>query len=399
MIGNLNGSGLEHLGSILHKRMHDPDWEVRDSILELIILIITLSYTKFPILQTELMKQNISSTILSMTKNDIECYVRATALKALRETFRVTKIWMNLTSSTDLLEYMTVLMANEQEAIVRREAVVTLIAVYMHQKNTNKILLDKVLPTMIYCAAIDLHWEVRLNALKFWNTLLEQCFVKQGMTEGVFPRQVFSSELRKIVTLTPKEIDLRIGRALEEFASKGGLGVLLANLEETADLEVIRTTLVIIKELESKLKTYNYNPIATNKNKPIDDQEVSKMDINIESQNINGIPSNEAEKLIISDEILDSVVDANDINLLTSAHENALNAMQVDQKYDEKICEPFFHITSEIFLQNIHQKDLESLLNSKVTWNEYTSDSFESLLDDVLYSFGAISDINGMDCY
>jgi len=69
------------------------------------------------------------------------------------------------------------------------------------------------------CAAVsDLHWEVKVNALEFWEKVIERQMSDQGMIDGVFPSVTFSKENRKIVLLTENEIRLRLNKVLVELA-------------------------------------------------------------------------------------------------------------------------------------------------------------------------------------
>jgi len=63
----------------------------------------------------------------------------------------------------------------------------------------------------------DLHWEVKVNALQFWEKVIERQMSDQGMIDGVFPSVTFSKN-RKIVLLTENEIRLRLNKVLEELA-------------------------------------------------------------------------------------------------------------------------------------------------------------------------------------
>lgn len=43
LMDGLEGSGMEELGPMIYKRLHDMDWEVRDSVLELLHSIVEIS--------------------------------------------------------------------------------------------------------------------------------------------------------------------------------------------------------------------------------------------------------------------------------------------------------------------------------------------------------------------
>lgn len=71
---------------------------------------------------------------------------------------------------------------------------------------------------MAFAAMSDLHWEVKVNALQFWEKVIERQMSDQGMIDGVFPSVTFSKENRKIVLLTENEIKLRLNKVLGELA-------------------------------------------------------------------------------------------------------------------------------------------------------------------------------------
>jgi hypothetical protein len=78
--------------------------------------------------------------------------------------------------------------------------------------------LANVFVAMARAAMCDLHWEVKVNALQFWEKVIEQQMSNQGMIDGIFPSVTFSKENRKIVTLTETEIRTRLNKVLEELS-------------------------------------------------------------------------------------------------------------------------------------------------------------------------------------
>ena len=78
--------------------------------------------------------------------------------------------------------------------------------------------LSNVFMVMACSAVSDLHWEVKVNALEFWEKVIERQMSDQGMIDGVFPSVTFSKENRKIVLLTENEIKLRLNKVLGELA-------------------------------------------------------------------------------------------------------------------------------------------------------------------------------------
>jgi hypothetical protein len=84
--------------------------------------------------------------------------------------------------------------------------------------NYRKAELGNVFMVMAYAAMSDLHWEVKVNALEFWEKVIQKQMSDQGMIDGIFPSVTFSKENRKIVLLTENEIKLRLNKVLGELA-------------------------------------------------------------------------------------------------------------------------------------------------------------------------------------
>lgn len=91
----------------------------------------------------------------------------------------------------------------ESEGVVRKEAVACIAAVYTHQQIPSPCL-DTIFSVMAHCAVNDFYWEVKVNALSFWSTVICRQLSHQGMIDGTFPTVTFSKEHRKIITLTDK---------------------------------------------------------------------------------------------------------------------------------------------------------------------------------------------------
>lgn len=52
---------------------------------------------------------------------------------------------------------------------------------------------------MSAAALSDLDWEVKLQALEFWQVIIDESLTQQGMLDGAFPELTFSKEKQKIV--------------------------------------------------------------------------------------------------------------------------------------------------------------------------------------------------------
>lgn len=81
------------------------------------------------------------------------------------------------------------------------------------------------LGAMSVAAVFDLHWEVKTNALTFWDHFVKSHLTDQGMLDDSFPNVTFSKEHRKIMALNETEIKRRLNKALDELARQSCLGV------------------------------------------------------------------------------------------------------------------------------------------------------------------------------
>lgn len=85
--------------------------------------------------------------------------------------------------------------------------------------------LEWVYDAMYHIAQNDLHWEVKISALDFWDAIQEKTFISVGMVDGKFPEVIFSKEKKKIVQITPTEVSLRVNSAMRHLSSNGCLYV------------------------------------------------------------------------------------------------------------------------------------------------------------------------------
>lgn len=82
---------------------------------------------------------------------------------------------------------------------------------------------------MVVAAILDLHWEVKINALSYWHDFIKFQLTEQGMLDGEFPMVTFSKEHKKIVQLDDKEIKNRLNKVLQYMAKENCLGVRIIN--------------------------------------------------------------------------------------------------------------------------------------------------------------------------
>uniref|UniRef100_A0A182W3I5 Uncharacterized protein n=1 Tax=Anopheles minimus TaxID=112268 RepID=A0A182W3I5_9DIPT len=496
LMDNISGSGLEHVGHIIYKRLHDLSWEARDTALELLASIVTISEIKFPAFQKHILDCDIIPVVEAAAKNDTEAYVRASALRCLTLMVKIRLLWDHSLSKLSLMNHLIDVIDNESEGVVRREAVNTVREIYANHKIQPQCL-DSVFSVLAHAAANDLYWEVKINALQFWRLVMCRQFQHQGMIDGTFPAVTFSKEHKKIVTLTDREIQTRLMKVLNELSLRGCLGVLLACLGDDCDLGVVKETIAIIDKLMSHLNKYNFldyyhvlsgtgssanrtsgtigislataaspssatkqgladSPTAQQGPSPsgrlsvidtnyseVKPPERSSLEVN-SPQNLNLQPfeqsnltstasqsasgsgvmpqrqqrrndadynsGNVACSTANADEIIDSIVNLNDMNLLSvtyNLHMTTVATAYGRQTGDDCGCDEtlrhsdlfrqYASVSAQEFLTRVQTLDLSAIVVSRQRWLENT-ESFGSLLDDVLFSYYA-TEVNDADCY
>ncbi|XP_021713383.1 uncharacterized protein LOC5574692 [Aedes aegypti] len=432
LMDNIQGSGLEYVGRIIFTRLHDINWEVRDSALELLASVVEISEIKFPSFQKHILDCNIIPVVEAAAKNDSEPYVRASALRCLTLMVKIRLLWEHSLAQLNLMNHLITVCDNESEGVVRREAVNTVREIYSNHKIYSQCL-DSVFSVLTYVTVKDLYWEVKLNGLLFWQVVICRQLQHQGMIDGTFPTVTFSKEHKKIITLTNNEILLRLRKVLNELSLRGCLGVLLACLDDRCDLEVLKKTVEMIRWLMTILNKYNYmeeyRNIASGSRKRRSN-DVPVMDTNY-SEHVNApSPLKAAQRnnadyssgnvpcRLNADEIIDSIVNLDDVNLLSINYENNMNVAgegtssggsvsngagagdscccEANKAHDD-LFEQYASVTPDEFLARISTTDFDELVRSRECWLQKT-ESFGSLLEDVLFSYYA-TEVNDIDCY
>lgn len=307
----------------------------------------------------------------------------------------------------------------ESEGVVRREAVACIGAVYTHQQIPPNCL-DMIFSVLAHCAVNDFYWEVKINALNFWRTVICRQFSHQGMIDGTFPAVTFSKEHKKIITLTDKEIQLRLRKVLNELSLRGCLGILIECLQDS-DLEVTKRVVAIVEKVMSYLNKYNFveeynksKKFATRTDKPVKpviDSNYSEFENNLARAKDPVVRNNadfrKTTEVTISKEngeccpditIIESIVNSDDISLLSNTYK-ARHDVECDKiklgQIDENLYKKFATVSADEFLDFVAKNDLQVLIRSKSEWLQHT-ENFSTLLDDVLRSFGHDMDL---DCY
>jgi BRCA1-associated ATM activator 1 len=303
--------------------------------------------------------------------------------------------------------------------VVRREAVGLIAAIYRFQQIPPQCL-DMIFSVIAHCAVNDFYWEVKVNALNFWSTVICRQFVHQGMIDGTFPSVTFSKEHKKIITLNDREIQLRLRKVLNELSLRGCLGILITCLKDS-DLEVIKKTVTVVNKLLGYLnkykfiEEYNKSEKGTSQNgmKPVMDSNYSEFFNSNLAGVLNPAVRNNADfskttEVTISPEtfdccpddmIIDSIVQEQDLVLLSNKYRQNCSVtcenMEELSYIDENLFKKYATVSADEFLNYITNTDLEMLVQKKSEWLHH-SENFSTLLDDILRSFGQNVDL---DCY
>lgn len=305
--------------------------------------------------------------------------------------------------------YLINTLQTESEAIVRKEAVQLLSAIHENKKFAATEL-KSIHRTMAHVAVNDLFWEVKVKALEFWHSVIKGQLTYQGVIDGNFPSVTFSKEKKKIVKLTEKEITSRLTRMLDELSASGCLSVLLACMRDEDDLLVVKASVRVIKFLTEFLDKYTYwhqvqeSSHYQNLSNVADTEQVRTA--HVKNTSAPAAPDSKMDdddvetELARSDEIIQTIVSAQDINLLSVAYENQMSVdVEADVGNHDISDETKISaiVTAYQFLREVKSIQLDDLVKSRTDWIAHT-DSFASLLNDMMYSLQVIP-ANEADCY
>lgn len=303
----------------------------------------------------------------------------------------------------------------EREGVVRRQAVILITTLLKNEKLSKTNAMDRIYSLLAYCTVNDLYWEVKTAGISFWTTFVCRQCAQQGMIDGKFPNVTFSIEHKKIITLNEREIAIRIDNILNDLSTKGCLGVFLACLNDDCDLEVVKLAIETTRTLKASLIKYNYlkDSQSSSASPPV---QTTRSSIEITDTNFSEFSSPPTEKLKLEndeqvnltngpltsnltdmDDILDGIVDADDVTLLASAYANQMNVNNSKSSTIKDDYYKTYYVSVDEFLETIFKIDLDDLLLSKSHWITQT-ESFDSLLNDILLSFKNLSN-NDADCY
>ena len=282
--------------------------------------------------------------------------------------------------------------------MVRKEAVTTLCKIFSHRKIPSAQQ-DILYSTFAHCVVVDLHWEVKLGALHFWEIEIDNQFTNQGMIDGTFPMVTFSKEHKKIVKLTSDEINLRIAKVFNTLAQRGCWGVLLKCLDEDCDVEVIRSAVSIVQRLLDKLKTYDYESV-------INKMESSPLNhISLQNDYPLGFETDTSDMQVeqsseYTDNVIESIISSLDINLLSlSESYTDEKKAAIPSKVSDIFYKQFTGTSPKDFLATLKRIDLNELQHNQQQWI-LSTDTLSSLLEDILIIMGPQQEESIVaDCY
>ncbi|EDW66674.1 uncharacterized protein [Drosophila virilis] len=401
LVDNLQGSALVCLGPIIVKRMHDTAWEVRDSALELTTSIACISRIKFPAFQQFLIDGKMPPIVYEMAKHDSEPYVRASAYKCLSKMVPINALWENGLSQLDLVDHLLYVLYRENDDIVRAEAILTLSKIYDHRKIPCKYK-NTLFSTLNYCVVGDHHWEVKVNALCFWRMEFNRQFNNQGMIDGAFPTVTFSKEHKKIVTLTGREVKLRVAKVLAEVQQYGYYGIILKCLREEYSKEVLKLIVTGIKAMNDKVNEYDFEIILNNietLTPPVQSSNCNFPFTPEEPMSVEPVVDDAAVNAEQADDVIESILNAQDVQLLENTFKTQMhiNNEDTEKRHIDEFYYKQFAVSVREWKEEIGKFDLDKLVKQQDEWFD-CNDNLVCLLDDIL---NAIKRDDNMisDCY
>ncbi|KAH0632003.1 hypothetical protein JD844_019986 [Phrynosoma platyrhinos] len=186
---------------VLQKRMCSPSWEVRDSALEYLTLVMKPLRR-----QEELWQELLSSEVLALAEgllDDPESYVRASAVKALGQFSLVAGVDSKRPSSDDngnhqeassagtrLLEILT----TDTEGFPRR-AVIGVFVEWLQEGHPDVLAApEPFVSKAIQAVSGDLDWEVKVAGLELAKVFAAQTFARFGLVERPYTADCLPSD-------------------------------------------------------------------------------------------------------------------------------------------------------------------------------------------------------------
>lgn len=370
LLNNSPESSLNEMASILYECTVSVHWEVRDSAMEVVLEMAQLSAVRYPPFQHLLINSHLLEAALSAF-NDTESYVRATAIGVVAAATPVPLLWEHLSthSNASVINSCYAVLQQDSEALARRAAAKALTLITQSGHFPCDLDRNVLYRYMSSAALSDLDWEVKLQALDFWQCIIDESLTQQGMLDGAFPELTFSKGKQKIVRLDTKEIRSRLQTALSELGSCGCLYVLL-QLVDDCDAPVREKSIRLLHHLRDVLA--NYQALDLHVWQSSHSHQVKTTDFTSQeciASEPESIPKN-------SDLVIEEILSVTDACLVAGILTDKDPKLRPDPA-------PVSPVDAKDFVNKINLMDIEMMLTSTNMSSDLHVIDFDSLLDDL----------------
>ncbi|XP_066985282.1 BRCA1-associated ATM activator 1 [Macrobrachium rosenbergii] len=380
-------NSVEHMGSVLSGCLSDTEWEVRDSALEVLNTCMTLAKDRYPFFAEWLIRYNLDTVVLAALE-DIEGYVRASAFGVLACVVSNEKIWLKF-SEENLQHRALAAILWEGDAPVRRSAMCMVRELHAASKFSEEDLNDIVINIMQRSTEDD-DDEIRLNALEFIHSHINEGLQKSGMVDGEFPAVTFKGG--KITKLDKHEVQKQILKVITWICDCGYLNCLLlcANDPVTAVAKKSREIFVFLNNLLSKYEMKTGAHLVKRRN--FEDIDIQFKSVTVPKENVVGVAgqdvmiTNDVHELEVIDKTISDILHSSTLDNVSSIR-RPLNDAQENQRADHK----YVVITPEdvplrkaaIPVEYLLQS-LDNICRHEIAQDSMTTVNMLSLLDDIL---------------
>lgn len=168
---------------------------------------------------------------------------------------------------------------------------------------------------------------------------------------------------------------------------------MLVTLKDDSDFEVCKASAIIINKLKTFLLKYKFDDSFLEVSLPKDSAGIDNSYIE-HVQDKSTVQSKKEPSN--SHNIIDEIVNTNDAILLATVYNNSQEKDY--ENTEKKMLKYISHITKQDFLNCIFNSDIDAYIEEKNRWLKGYTNSFESVLDDIL-TMHKQRDVNSMDCY
>lgn len=279
-----------------------------------------------------------------------------------------------------LQKQLIYLLRHSTEGMVRKEVANVLVQVYVNQKTSPQF--ERAMYTLMSSAALDdLHWEVQIAALAFWQHVIKKHLSDKGMIDGKFPKVTFSKEKRKIVVLDEKEVNKQLTSILNDLSEVGCLTVLHGCLSEESHTEVMSIANCMSTKLLNILNYHGFDKCPETVSRPVVeqmDQEAKESPDEDMVLDLSFVLDTEARREQIRNEIVTTKLGDLIMNLNDKYNVNAIDIDTPIQIPPKKV-----NIHPNKFLEDFKKNDYVNLIKSKNNWC-VDNQTLDVLLDEIL---------------